>query len=51
MTKFLLEINQIKFIIEGLNEPAGFCHNDLLVYNILYNEETSIFFLLTTVNH
>ncbi|PAV66470.1 hypothetical protein WR25_22508 [Diploscapter pachys] len=40
MAKLLLEINQIKFIIEGLNEPAGFCHNDLLVYNILYNEET-----------
>lgn len=33
------EIKRIESLIVKLKEPIAFCHNDLLVHNIVYNEE------------
>lgn len=43
------ELSDIKTIIEALNAPVVFCHNDLLSGNIIYHKETGILSLNKTL--
>lgn len=38
------EIKELVTLIDDLKEEMAFCHNDLLIHNILYDEEQSWFF-------
>uniref|UniRef100_H2Y500 ethanolamine kinase n=1 Tax=Ciona savignyi TaxID=51511 RepID=H2Y500_CIOSA len=33
------EVRELELLLVDLNSPLVFCHNDLLVHNIIYNEE------------
>lgn len=35
------EIGKVETQVLKLKEPVGFCHNDLLVHNIVFNDEKS----------